>query len=206
MWKNPRNRFLCQEVAEVPAAAGAPAAAAAAVIPPAAGAVVPPAAPSNGPPAGGAETPPAAAAPAAAATAEPSFLQQVKAGLKDKGTLMQERDAANTRAQTAETALATANAELTTLRAENATLKAERAEIQAALTGEQGKTRSVEQAAATVVAQTMGVDPAALPAQAKDGSGLEALYAKLEAATDPMEISRINSRINKLEAEQRESN
>jgi len=125
------------------------------------------------------------------------MLQQIRATMQDKGAILAERDQANARALQAETSLATAQQELAMLRAENQTLKTERAEIEKALAGEQAQNKDVERQVATTVATTMGVDPKALPKQEQDGgSTLDALNAKLEAATDPKEIFRINAQIN----------
>lgn len=131
---------------------------------------------------------------------QPSIIQKVAAAMKDKGSLLAERDAAVTRAETAEAQVKTLQGQLATANAELGRLTKERADIEAALNGEQAKNTTVEKQAAAIVARETGVDTAELPDRQQEGNAIAALYAQLDACTDPKEITRISRKIDAAEA------
>lgn len=139
--------------------------------------------------------------PAAAAETEtkPGLLENIRASLASKTTLLADVAAATSRADTAETALAAANTELTALRLQVKTLSDERAGIVKALDDAKAANTSTEEAAAGLVA-SMGFDAAALPASEPAGNSLEALEMKLGAETDPKEIVRLNQQLEARKA------
>ncbi len=148
-----------------------------------------------------AETPAAAAAPAAEEAKPPGLLEQVRASLQSKGTLLADRSAALTRAELAEGQLEGAQAELTTLRAENATLKAERDEISALLSTAKAEKQEVDLATAVQVAG-LGFDAAALPAaEVAPAETRAGLVAQIEKETDNNKRWELTERLEALNAE-----
>ena len=144
-----------------------------------------------------AETP---AAPQAAVVAEekPTFLQTVLASVQDKGKLAHDLQTVKAQLTNKEHQLELANTELQNLRTENQSLILERGQIQAALQTAQAAQKTVEEAAADVVA-SLGFTPvtaAALPAQAEPQvSPIEALEKQYAAATDLQERHKIGMQI-----------
>ncbi len=164
---------------------------------------------------GGASTPvstPAASAentdPAAGGTPgrEPTRLEKIVASIRDKGAILAESadrqkqvSELTTRLAERDGTISTLQERVKTLEAENAALQADFQTIDTAFKESEAKRGTVDKSAARQIAG-MGFEPETLPAASGDGATVEALVAKMNATSDPVEKYRLAEQINKLEA------
>ena len=143
------------------------------------------------------EPAPAPAAAEPVSVTEPTFLEKVSAGLKDKAALVNENIALKARAEKAESDNLALISRLDGLLAEITDLREERAKIAAALTTAETAAVTVEEAAAAQVA-AIGFEAAALPDGVKPGETKEELQAELDRTTDDKRRYELAARIWEL--------
>lgn len=142
---------------------------------------------------------PGTASADADANREPTLLERASAAVKSKGALLAENNDLRAKIHAAKDAADFATTELQRLTAENAQLAAdlqarvdELAAIEAAL-------KSTEEAAADIVATTVGIPAESLPESAKPGETVEELQAQLAAEKDNDRRYEIASRIARMQ-------
>lgn len=148
-------------------------------------------------PAAAIETPAAAEVPAAE-TEKPGFLQTVLATVKDKASLVSERDAYLARATAAENKIIDLTSRLAASEDSLTALQVERLAIEQALKDAKVETLTVEKKAAQIVAAN-GFEPEALPAAAAgEIETRESLEASLAKETDKTKRWEIAEKLNAL--------
>lgn len=139
--------------------------------------------------------PPGAEGVKAEKGAEPTRLQVIAASFKDKGVLIAERDAAVTRATTAEAQLEGLQARLSLVQGELSAKTVELGQIDAALKAAQSANQTVDEAAAKQVA-SHGFGQEKLPEGQAQEDTVEAMTARMNAETNPGKKWELAEKIN----------
>lgn len=138
-------------------------------------------------------------APAASAEPrKPSFLENIAASVKDKGSLLAENKDLAARLATAETEVADLRSQLSTLNSQLENLTTERAEAQRLLDQAAAEKQSVEAKAADIVSTEIGFKAEELPSGVKAGETKEELQAELATCTDMKRRWDIAAKLNAL--------